>query len=136
MTTTTQLSLVLERRPEFERKNTRIGIRKSRHTQLNRDATGGLESSPHISRIDVLKVLTRALADEVDHLTERTGLSEVEELTLQELVRRFEAQLIRSALIRTGGKQRRAARLLGAKVTTLNAKIKRYGITVDDIARR
>jgi len=43
-------------------------------------------------------------------------------------VRRFETDLIRWALLHTGGHQRRAARMLNLKVTTLNAKIKRYGI--------
>jgi DNA-binding NtrC family response regulator len=43
-------------------------------------------------------------------------------------VRRFETDLIRWALMRTGGHQRRAARMLNLKVTTLNAKIKRYRI--------
>jgi DNA-binding NtrC family response regulator len=43
-------------------------------------------------------------------------------------VRRFETDLIRWALMRTGGHQRRAARILNLKVTTLNAKIKRYRI--------
>jgi transcriptional regulator with GAF, ATPase, and Fis domain len=49
---------------------------------------------------------------------------------LQAEVRRFEAELIRSALIETGGRQRQAARLLGTKVTTLNTKIKRYKIEI------
>jgi len=49
-------------------------------------------------------------------------------LDLQAEVHRFEAELIRSALARTQGRQRRAARLLGMKVTTLNAKIRRYKI--------
>jgi transcriptional regulator with GAF, ATPase, and Fis domain len=44
-------------------------------------------------------------------------------------VRQFEVSLIRTALGRTSGSQTRAARLLGLKPTTLNAKIKRYGIT-------
>jgi transcriptional regulator with GAF, ATPase, and Fis domain len=43
-------------------------------------------------------------------------------------VRRFERNLICNALVRAGGRQRRAAKLLGLKVTTLNAKIKRHGI--------
>ena len=43
-------------------------------------------------------------------------------------VSRFEKDLIRTALSRTGGRQRPAARLLGVKVTTLHAKIKRYGL--------
>ena len=43
-------------------------------------------------------------------------------------VRQFEVSLIRTALGRTSGSQTRAAKLLGLKPTTLNAKIKRYGI--------
>jgi transcriptional regulator with GAF, ATPase, and Fis domain len=43
-------------------------------------------------------------------------------------VTRFEAGLIRLALDQTGGHQARAARLLRIKPTTLNSKIKLYGI--------
>ena len=43
-------------------------------------------------------------------------------------VRRFEIDLIRRALDRTGGHQSRAARLLGMNATTLNSKIKTYNI--------
>lgn len=43
-------------------------------------------------------------------------------------VKRFEVELIERALAAAGGHQRRAARLLGLKPTTLNAKIKHYGI--------
>ena len=46
-----------------------------------------------------------------------------------EEVRQFEVNLIRTALGRTSGSQIRAAKLLGLKPTTLNAKIKRYNIT-------
>lgn len=47
-------------------------------------------------------------------------------------VSRFEIDLIRRALIQTGGHQRRAARLLNLKVTTLNSKIKHYNITAGE----
>jgi DNA-binding NtrC family response regulator len=47
-------------------------------------------------------------------------------------VHRFETELIRGALMQTGGRQRRAARLLGVKVPTLHAKMKRYNINADD----
>jgi DNA-binding NtrC family response regulator len=43
-------------------------------------------------------------------------------------VRRFEIDLIRRALEQTGGRQSRAARLLGMNATTLNSKIKTYNI--------
>ena len=49
-------------------------------------------------------------------------------LGLQEEVQRYESELIRQALQRTHGNQRRAAQLLGVKVSTLNCKIKRLGI--------
>ena len=48
-------------------------------------------------------------------------------------VQRFESEVIRDALRKTGGHQRRAARLLGVKVSTLNAKIRRYGIRLEDV---
>jgi DNA-binding NtrC family response regulator len=51
---------------------------------------------------------------------------------LQEAVQRYEIELIKQALHRTRGNQRRAARLLGVKVTTLNCKIKRFGISLDE----
>jgi DNA-binding protein Fis len=41
-------------------------------------------------------------------------------------MRRYEIEIIQSALKYTGGNQRAAARLLGLKATTLNAKIKHY----------
>ncbi len=78
-------------------------------------------------RLSSLKVLAVTLLNEIVAL-ENSTTDEVSELNLQTEVRRFEAELIRNALVRTGGKQRRAARLLGMKVTTLNTKIRRYKI--------
>ncbi len=49
-------------------------------------------------------------------------------------VRRLEIRLIKRALEETNGSQVSAARLLGLKVTTLNAKIKRYGLDPNDIS--
>jgi len=43
-------------------------------------------------------------------------------------VKKFEVDLIRRALARTGGHQSRAARLLGLNATTLNSKIKNHHI--------
>ena len=95
------------------------------------DASVDLERSRQMDRIDALKILIRSLLDQLDYLTEPTVASEGPDLSLQAMVRRFEAELIRQALVRTGGKQRQAARLLGEKKTTLNAKIIRYGIRVE-----
>lgn len=79
------------------------------------------------ARIAALKVLVLTLLTEIESLETRINTSD-SPLNLQEEVHRFEAALIRVALTKTGGRQRRAARLLGTKVTTLNTKIKRYGI--------
>ncbi|HZN06764.1 MAG TPA: helix-turn-helix domain-containing protein [Pyrinomonadaceae bacterium] len=70
---------------------------------------------------------------EVDSLTSReTNGNGKQEFALQEEVQRYESELIRNALQRTRGNQRRAAQLLGVKVTTLNCKIKRLGISLDE----
>jgi len=82
-------------------------------------------------RITSLKVLVLTLLAELESLEHQIDGDEPSALNLQAEVHRFEAALIRGALITTGGRQRRAARLLGTKVTTLNTKIKRYGIDIN-----
>jgi DNA-binding NtrC family response regulator len=52
------------------------------------------------------------------------------ELNYAETVARFERELIEDTLRRARGIQRRAARILGIKPTTLNEKIKRLGVKV------
>jgi len=82
------------------------------------------------SRLEALKSVALTLLDAVDSLRIAPP-SRDQSLRLQDEVQRFETDLIRSALERTGGNQARAARLLGVKHTTLNAKIKRYRICCD-----
>ena len=86
-------------------------------------------------RIKLLKVLTLTLLRELEGVgIEPAG--ETDKFDLQSEVQHFEAELIRSALIMTGGRQRRAAKLLGMKVTTLHSKIRRYGLhdlTITDV---
>ena len=48
------------------------------------------------------------------------------QMSFYDEVRRFEIGLITRALQRAHGKQKEAARLLGLKATTLNAKMKQY----------
>jgi len=45
-------------------------------------------------------------------------------------IRRFEKNLIKTALLHTGGSQRRSAALLRISPANLNYKMKTYGITV------
>ncbi|HVF21469.1 MAG TPA: helix-turn-helix domain-containing protein [Pyrinomonadaceae bacterium] len=79
--------------------------------------------------LDNLREAALTVLKEVESLANNQPESD-RQLGLQEEVQRYEMELIRNALERTRGNQRRAAKLLGVKVTTLNCKIKRYGINV------
>lgn len=79
------------------------------------------------TRLDALKEVALTLLGAVDSLRSAQPARD-HSIRLQDEVQRFETDLIRTALDRTGGNQARAARLLGVKHTTLNAKIKRYRI--------
>jgi len=87
------------------------------------------------TRIDGLKQLTLQLFREVQSITDVESLSVETGVDYYEEVRRFEVDLIMRALMQTAGHQRRAARLLNLKVTTLNSKIKLFNIKVDDAVR-
>ena len=94
--------------------------------------------------IALVKNLADALKKNVQDLSEDLGAmssppeadeikfyEEADEIQFYEKVRHFEMALIEQALRRTGGHQKRAARLLGLNVTTLNAMIKRYNISYE-----
>jgi DNA-binding NtrC family response regulator len=72
------------------------------------------------------------LLREVESLRKTHQAATPTNLGLHEEVQRYEIELIRQALHRTRGNQRRAAQLLGVKVTTLNCKIKRFGISLEE----
>ena len=67
----------------------------------------------------------KALADESQRLQ---ALNFSEGIDFFGEVKQFETSLIKLALARTGGHQAKAAKLLNIKPTTLNSKIKLYGI--------
>ena len=83
---------------------------------------------PEMLKQEVLTFLARALAasDKAEicafQFDPKTGIDFYKE------VARFEVELIQQALIHTHGNQSGAARLLGLKVTTLNSKVKLYGL--------
>ena len=79
-------------------------------------------------QIGVLREVALGLLNQLESL--KSGVSEQTLLNrkLHDEVREFEIDLINTALVRTHGHQRKAARLLGLKVTTLNAKMKRYNM--------
>jgi len=91
-------------------------------------------------RVRGLKDLIYALLKEVqglEHdelLSELTTPQEIHRLDIEQgirfddVVRQFETNIIKQALVITAGNQARAARLLGIKANTLNYKIKIYNI--------
>ncbi len=86
------------------------------------------------SRIDALRSLILIFLREVDSLkrvVSPRSRKKGDPIKLDREVDAFETALIRDALVKTKGHQRAAAKLLGIKATTLNAKIKRLGITVE-----
>jgi len=86
--------------------------------------------SPAIAgnRVETLKVLSKFLLHEIEALKKNSVEILCDTIDLAKEVQRYEEDLIRSALFRTNGNQHQAAKILNVKVTTLNAKIKRYGI--------
>ena len=105
-----------------------LAVTKSENSMINEVSTENLENN----RIQALKSLALLLLREVEQI-ERTNLISGQcltdkDVTLMDDVQNYEAELIRSALLRSKGHQARAARILGIKNNTLNAKIKRYGI--------
>lgn len=89
-------------------------------------------NNPVANRIEALKTLTRLLLREVESLAEispaRKHQATNETINLTDQVQRYEVNLICEALVSVNGNQRKAAKMLGMKTTTLHAKIKRYEI--------
>lgn len=91
------------------------------------------------NQLEALKSLSLLLVREINSLdaAEKTLEKEIENekpICLLKELERIETHMIRCALIRTMGKQTRAAGLLGMKVTTLNMKIRRYKIDLTELA--
>ena len=94
---------------------------------------GGEEKTSSFApgKIKTLKQLALRILLEAQTLNEMPTLDVREGIDFYEEVKRFEVDLIQSALSHTDGNQVRAARLLNMKVTTLNSKIKQYGININ-----
>ena len=80
------------------------------------------------NRLNTLREVALTLLREVESLRVSQSGGDRRRVKLHDEVQKFEIDLIRSALGRTGGNQTRAAQILGVKITTLNTKIKRYKI--------
>ena len=81
------------------------------------------------TRIAILKELVLRLLCEVQCINDVKVLTLEGGVDFYDEVSRFEIDLIKRALLQTGGHQVQAAKLLNLKVTTLNSKIKHYNIS-------
>ncbi len=88
------------------------------------------ESSHGRHSMTTLRELVLRVLCEVQSINEITPVIIGQDFDFYEEVRRFEVDLIKRALLQTGGHQVRAAKLLNLKVTTLNSKIKHYNISL------
>ena len=88
-------------------------------------------------RVQQLTLLAKAVASEIETLQTELSLDrdrnhqidfDGEGIDFYREVERYEIELIKTALNKCGGNQTRAARLLRMKSTTLNAKMKHYGL--------
>lgn len=105
----------------------------SNHTKSNIAYNQIISVVPTDDRADLLKNLAE---DHEDHVKEASAPPNNNFplhggcIDMAEEVRKYERSLILHALKITGGNQRRAARLLGLRPTTLNSKIKRHKIDI------
>ena len=88
------------------------------------------ESATSRNSITTLRELVLRLLCEVQSINEVSPLTIDNGFDFYAEVSRFEIDLIKRALLQTGGHQVRAAKLLNLKVTTLNSKIKHYNINL------
>jgi len=96
------------------------------------------QSEPELDRrLAQLLILANALSTEIealqaeldpDHSSRAEQLFDRDGIDFYREIERYEIELIRGALERCGGNQTHAATLLGMKSTTLNAKMKHYGL--------
>jgi DNA-binding protein Fis len=101
-----------------------LGLEENRIVAVEKSPT-----EPNVDvRLNTLRETVLQLLDEVESLAISRPVDIKRGACFSDEVRQFEVSLIRTALGRTSGSQTRAAKLLGLKPTTLNAKIKRYGI--------
>lgn len=104
-------------------------MQQTTHKKANGQASHASRGEQALNgKISELKNNAYMLLQEIRELSKMEFTDIQSGIDLHEEVRRFEIRLIKLALQETDGRQVRAANLLGIKMTTLNEKIKRYGI--------
>ena len=87
-------------------------------------------------RLMTLKDLAHAFLEELGAVGEHDPAGVERGIDFYDEVRRFEIELIQSALRHTSGVQTEAATLLGLKPTTLHAKLKQYQLAASEFGPR
>lgn len=87
-------------------------------------------------RLMTLKDLAHAFLEELGTVGEPDVPGVERGIDFYDEVRRFEIELIQSALRHTSGVQTEAATLLGLKPTTLHAKLKQYRLAATEFGSR
>ena len=106
-------------------------MRLARYSAIERPRT---ESDPG-RRVQQLVLIAKTLASEVETLQAEFATDREKQIDFDNNafdfyreVERYEIELIKSALALCNGNQTHAAKLLTMKPTTLNAKMKHYGL--------
>jgi DNA-binding NtrC family response regulator len=99
-------------------------VRLARYPAIERPRT---ESEPE-RRVQQLVLIAKALASEVESLQAELSSDREKQIDFYREVERYEIELIKNALVLCKGNQSHAAKLLTMKPTTLNAKMKHYGL--------
>ena len=97
---------------------------------------GASSANIESAKSEVLKTVAYTLLRQVYGVTEPQKLDVEGGVNFYDEVRRFEVSLIKQALFYTNGKQTATASLLNLNATTLNYKIKFYGIELPAVSGR
>ncbi len=108
--------------------STAIQEREEPEAVAQPDETG--EASTWKNNLNSLKEVVLQLLCDLQRVEEVNALNIESGFDFYREVSRFEIDLIKRALLKTGGNQVRAAKLLKLNVTTLNSKIKRHNISL------
>jgi DNA-binding NtrC family response regulator len=101
---------------------------RKRQNEVRELSRGANTPAVMSNKLEALRVLANSILTELASLEQDRDIMAKSDIDLSDEVQRFETNIIKCALVRTGGRQRQAARLLHIKPTTLHAKMKRYGI--------
>ena len=115
--------------------NNSLNVKKNGSPSSEVSDSTKLLKNNHLSALESLTlILLREIEEMKNEETRLNKIREGEKIHLYEELKFIEINFIRNALIRTGGHQVNAAKLLGMKLTTINSKIKRYKIDINRLS--